>query len=124
MAVMFTWADLRELRLGGHKPTLRMFVTTNPNFARRMTWVGCAAIYHEAGEPMPVELLDGLDVILDVGQCQRAEAVKRLMTTRGATPSRLQVWCACDGELSVLPRECGVAVDQWLTPREVSHEAA
>lgn len=116
MAVVFSWAELAELRQQGYRPSLRMFVTTDPTFARRMTWVGCVAVLHRAGEPMPVELLHGLDVILDVGRCARAESVMRLIRERNVVPERLQVWCGCDGELSIIPRACAEAPDAWLGP--------
>ena len=67
-----TWSDLAELRAQGLRPRLRVIVTTHEPFARRLTWVGAAAIVHAQGEPMPVELLDGLDVILLLGNCERA----------------------------------------------------
>ena len=111
---MMTWDDLAELRARGQRPTLRTFVTTDPAFARRMTWVGCAAVLHEAGTPMPVELLDGLDVILDLGRCERAGAVKRLCDARDVTLARCQAWCRCAQGLTVAPHPCEEAVDAWL----------
>lgn len=126
MAVMFTWDDLRVLRQAGQQPYLRMFVTTNPQFARTMTWVGCAAVYHKAGEPMPVELLDDLDVILDLGTCERAGLVWDLMQRKGVKPSRCQTWCPCSRSLSVQAIRCetAVAVDIWLSERDASKVAA
>lgn len=102
-----TWADLAELRSRGQRPALRMFVTTRESFARRMTWVGCAAVLHEPGEPFPVELLDGLDVILDLGSCERAAKVKRLMDARDVKPTRLQTWCRCEKSLRIDTPACG-----------------
>lgn len=122
MAVMFSWPELADLRQHGYRPTLRMFVTTDPTFARRMTWVGCVAVLHKAGEPMPVELLDDLDVILDLGRCERAESVMRLMRERNVVPARVQVWCGCDGGLSIAPRSCAVAPDDWLVPTGIAKE--
>ncbi len=111
---MMTWDDLAELRGRGQRPTLRTFVTTDPAFARRMTWVGCAAVLHEAGTPMPVELLDGLDVILDVGSCERAGKVARLMAERDVRCSRLQAWCRCERTLRVDTPSCREPEAAWL----------
>ena len=108
-----TWHDLAELRGRGQRPALRMFVTTAPEFARRMTWLGCAAVLHEAGEPMPVELLHGLDVILDLGNCLRAGKVKRLMDVRAVTPARLQTWCRCQKALRIDAPNC-LEDERWL----------
>lgn len=109
-----TWDDLRALRELGQRPTLRLFVTTDELLARRMTWVGAAAIVHRAGEPMPVELLDGLDVILALGRCERAGAVKRLCDSEGVRFARLQAWCRCSRELTVAPHPCEEEPDAWL----------
>jgi hypothetical protein len=112
--VAITWGDLRAMRLRGQRPALRVIVTTSERFANRMQWVGCAAILHEAGTPMPVELLDGLDVILDLGNCERASRVKRLMDTKGVSPERLQAWCQCEQSITVAPRSCAEAEGAWL----------
>lgn len=109
-----TWNDLRAMRLRGQRPALRVFVTTDERFARRMGWVGAAAIVHEVGTPMPVELLDGLDVILDLGRCERAGAVQRLCDAKGVTLERCQAWCRCDQSLSIGPRPCEEGEDAWL----------
>lgn len=109
-----TWADLRALRLRGQRPALRLIVTTDERFARRMAWVGCATIVHEAGTPMPVELLDGLDVILDLGNCDRAGKVKRLCDGKGVNLARCEAWCRCAQILTVAPKPCDEAEDAWL----------
>jgi hypothetical protein len=122
MAVVATWTDLAALRAEGQKPLLRVVVTTNATFARRMTWVGCLAIGHQSGESMPVELLDGLDVILDVGTCDRAASVKRLIDSRSVTPSRLEAWCECNRTLVTTALGCDLdrEFDSLLAPRDAN----
>ena len=126
MAVICTWSDLAELRSHGQAPLLRLIVTTDPTFARRMTWVGCMAIVHNAGEVMPVELLHGLDVILDLGRCERAGAVKRLCDAREVKPTRLEAWCGCDRSLSTIAIPCSVddVFDYKLDPQTVAEMSA
>lgn len=101
-----TWDDLRVLRERGQKPRLALFVTTDERFAYRMLWVGAAAILHKPGAAMPVELLDGLDVIIDAGNCERSGAVKRLMDQRGVTPGQLRTWCRCSQSLAAVALPC------------------
>lgn len=109
-----TWVDLRALRLRGQRPTLRLFVTTSERFASRMAWVGCAAVVHEAGTPMPVELLDGLDVIFDLGNCERAAKVKALCDAKGVNLARCETWCQCAQNLTVAPKPCSEREEAWL----------
>jgi hypothetical protein len=104
----WTWADLRALREDGRRPALPVFVTTAARFAGNLLDAGVAAILHAPGRRMPVDLLEGLDVILDLGPCGRAGAVRRLCDAHGVT-CRLTAWCACDGELTLMPRPCGGA---------------
>lgn len=92
-----TWNDLAELRRAGLQPGLPVYVTNRPMLARNMRDVGCVAIVHRAGERMPVELLDGLDVRLDFGRCDLAGRVHRLMRLREVEPKRVRAWCECCG---------------------------
>lgn len=114
MAVTMTWSDLRALRLRGQRPSLRLIVTTSARFAHRMAWVGCASIVHESGTAMPVELLDGLDVILDLGNCDRASKVKRLCDSKGVNLARCEAWCQCAQNLTVSPKSCDEPERAWL----------
>lgn len=76
-------------------------------------------ILHEAGTPLPVKLLDGLDVIFMLDRCDKASAVWRLMQERGVKPSRMRAWCNCFDQLVAAPADCASARDtnDWLEGR-------
>lgn len=101
-----TWQDLRTLRSHGQRPALVTFVTTDERWARRLTDLGVAAIVHRAGQPMPVEILDGMDVILDLGSCERAAKVARLMAAKNVVAERMRSWCRCSHTLTAVECEC------------------
>jgi hypothetical protein len=107
---MNTWADLREIRRQGMRPSLPVVVTTD---GQRPTWLlaeeGCLVIRHNAGETFHVELLDGLRVWLFIGNCDRASAVVSLMGAKGIRPSELGSWCPCMGRMDFQPVHCEVA---------------
>lgn len=102
-----TWGQLADLRANGKRPALTVFVTTDERYARRLMFdLGVMAILQKPGEPMPVELLEGLDVILWLDDCEQAAAVSRLVRRRGVTPASLRAWCRCDRELTVSVGPC------------------
>lgn len=103
-----TWDDLRELRRQGLKPSLPVLVTT-ANDARTYADEGFAVIRHSPGQPFPVELLDGLRVMLFLGNCDRASAVVRVMAMRGVKPAELMAWCGCFGRVDRQPVSCETA---------------
>jgi hypothetical protein len=109
-----TWDALAEVRRKGMKPLLPVYVTDRWMLAKNMRDVGCISILHKPGKPMPVRLLDGLDVRLDVGTCERAGRVKRLMDQRDVKPATMRAWCQCAGEFVALCVECEKGDESWL----------
>jgi hypothetical protein len=110
------WDALRMLRMGGQKPSLPVIVTTKPLLPQRLEGVGCLVILHKAGEPMPVKLLDGLDVIFNFDKCGLTDHVMALAKAKGVEMGRVQTWCGCANLLSILPLNCyqhGQIMD-WL----------
>lgn len=115
--VEFTdWDALRQLRLGGQKPSLPIIVTTKPYLPRRLYGVGCLVILHRAGEVMPIALLEGLDVIFWFDRCELVIHVDRLAKSKGIKFGWVKVWCSCAGVLSILPMSCAshAAMVEWL----------
>lgn len=105
------WGDLRDLRSRGLKPTLPVIVTTR-NDCRTYAEEGFAVINHSPGEPFPAELLDGLRVVLFLGNCDRAAAVARLMVSQDVKPAELRTWCTCFERLDSCVCSCET-VHQW-----------
>lgn len=105
------WQDLREIRRKGLKPSLPVLVTT-----RKDCWtyaeLGFAVVHHEAGKPFPAELLDGLRVLLFLGDCDKAQAVVRMLRARQVKPAELRTWCPCYARLDRSPVSCEVNA-QW-----------
>ena len=110
---MVTWADLAELRARGQRPALPVYVTNRPVLARNMNDVGCLTILHRSGEPMPVELLRGLDVRLDFDLCETAGLVKRLMDRRDVQPASLRAWCRCARGFTAMCGACDTGGEPW-----------
>lgn len=111
-----TWGQLAQLRANGRRPALPVFVTTREWYARRLIGVGAMTIIHKPGEPMPVELLEGLEVILALESCEQASAVWKLMKRRESFPARCESWCWCDQSLTVSVGPCAdlKAIDEAL----------
>jgi hypothetical protein len=107
------WADLQELRRQGLKPSLPVLVTTARD-CRTYDEEGFAVIRHSPGQPFPAELLDGLRVMLFLGNCDRAASVVRAIQTKGVTPVELRTWCACFGRLDSCICSCAT-VHMWET---------
>lgn len=108
-----TWDQLADLRRRGLRPGLPVYVTDRPVLARNMTDVGCVAILHRKGEPMPVALLEGLDVRLDFGRCEIAGRVKRLMDRREVVAGDLRAWCQCAREFVAVCGGCDDGSEPW-----------
>jgi hypothetical protein len=110
------WDSLRMLRMNGQKPALPVIVTTKPHLPRRLEGVGCMTILHTAGQPMPVQLLDGLEVIFWFDNCGLMFHVSNLAKSKGVTFARTQVWCSCMGGLSLFALSCDshAAMLKWL----------
>lgn len=104
------------LRMGGHKPALPVIVTTKPYLPRRLEGVGCMTILHKAGTPMPIQLLEGLEVIFWFDTCGLMVHVLDLAKAKEVTFARAQVWCSCGNLLSLLPMSCEshAAMIDWL----------
>lgn len=108
-----TWALLAEARRQGMKPALPVFVTDRWMLARNMADIGCMTILHKRGEPMPVKLLDGLDVRLDFGRCELAGRVKRLMDAKDVKPAKLRAWCDCARDFVAVCGPCDDGSEPW-----------
>jgi hypothetical protein len=82
----------------------------------RLEGVGCMVILHKAGDPMPVKLLDGLDVIFFFDRCDLAAHVGQLAKSKDVKFARAQSWCCCSGMLSVVLCSCEshAAMIEWL----------
>jgi hypothetical protein len=108
-----TWDVLREARRQGMRPELPVYVTDRWPLVRNMADCGCIAILHKRGEPMPVKLLDGLDVRLDFGKCETAGRVKRLMDARDVQPAKLRAWCNCARDFVAVCGPCDDGSEPW-----------
>jgi hypothetical protein len=106
---MSSWRQLQEMRSRGERPALPVIVTTSSRLEGNLRGVGALVIEHRPGERMPVQVLDGLRVILALDRCDRALAVKHLMDGRGVRCERVQAWCRCSKQLTAVPTTCGVA---------------
>ena len=119
------WDALRLMRSQGHKPSLPVIVTSKTHLPRRLDGVGCLAILHQAGESPPVQLLDGLDVIVWFDTCELGARFMRFALNRGVKFARYQAWCTCGKNLTVLALDCKSYADgdAWFE-RQRSHHAA
>lgn len=101
-----TWDTLADVRREGLRPELPVYVTDRWSLVRNMAEIGCVSILHKRGEPMPVELLHGLDVRLDFGSCELGARVKRLMDHHEVTPRSMLAWCERCGGWSAIAGVC------------------
>jgi hypothetical protein len=110
-----TWEQLGMLRLSGRKPSLPVIVTTNRHLPWNLSGVGAMTVLHESGKPLPVGLLDGLDVLLVFENCDQAGKVNRLMRTKGFAWRSCSAYCKCEQRLTTC---CGPCVET----REIDKE--
>lgn len=108
-----TWHELAALRLRGMKPELPVYVTDRWRLVENMTDVGCVAIMHRQGQPMPVGWLGGLDVRLDFSRCEMAGRVADLMRRREVTPRSMRAWCKCAREFVTVCGACDDGSEPW-----------
>lgn len=113
MGQLATWADLGELRRRGMRPELPVYVTDRWRAAQTYADIGCLAILHKRGEPMPVAWLQGLDVLVDFDRCETAGKVKRLMDSRGVEPRWMRAWCRCAREFVATCGACDQGDEPW-----------
>jgi hypothetical protein len=97
---MNTWTELRELRQAGQKPAFPLVITTHYPRCIPQAAAGCMVIVQESGKPLPVELLEGLDVVIDFEDCAQATAVANLVRKHQVTPASFRVWCECEQVLA------------------------
>jgi hypothetical protein len=107
------WDTLRQMRNAGHKPALPVFICSYPRFAKNLTDCGAFVIVHPPSRPMPVELLEGLDVRLHFLNCDMGGRVKRLMDAKDVKPKSLQVWCNCGETYTVSCGPCDDGSEPW-----------
>lgn len=86
---------------------MKLIVTTSSRMAFGMDRIGVMVIVHRSGEPMPVELLEDLDVIFWLGDCDKNAAVLKLLNSRGVTVRAFKCWCDCEQILTSLVAPCG-----------------
>lgn len=108
-----TWTELADLRRRGLRPELPVYVTDRWMLARNMTDVGCVAILHKRGEPMPVRLLEGLDVCLEFPTCVASGRVARLIRERNVAPRSLRAWCRCARDFVSVFAGCDTGDEPW-----------
>lgn len=110
---MVSWNFLADLRRRGTRPELPVYITDRRILAANMHGCGCVAILHQAGEPMPVRWLHGLDVMLAFSRCETAGKVKRLMDAREVRPRSLRAWCRCAGGFVACAGSCDAGDEPW-----------
>lgn len=108
-----TWDDLRLLRQQGLRPSLPLLVTVRDS-CRTYAEEGFAVVRHSPGEPFPAELLDGLRVVLFLGNCDRAASVVRAIVAKDVKPAELRTWCTCFDRLDSCVCSCATVRD-WET---------
>jgi hypothetical protein len=107
------WETLRQLRKAGKRPTFPLYLTDSWMFSRNLGDAGAMVITHPPGLPMPVELLDGLDVRLHFAACDKGGRVVNLIRAKGVKPQSLQVWCDCACGYTVAAGPCDDGSEPW-----------
>jgi hypothetical protein len=109
------WDALRILRKQGKRPHFPVHVVSlfPRRFDDNMAAINVMVIRHNPGEPMPVELLDGLDVSLHFGNCEMGGRVVQMMRAKGVTPKSLKVWCNCGDGYTVSCGPCDDGSEPW-----------
>ena len=106
---MSTWADLKSLRDAGHRPAHMLTVFApgaHRNFRAAMIEIGAMVIDHQLDQPIPLELIGGLEVLLMYEICEDACELARRMWGMKYPPTRCRVWCSCSKALTVTPGPC------------------
>lgn len=100
---MSGWDKLRALRNQGSLPKC-VIVTDDPHMP--LIEQGNLGILHDHSAPMPVSLLNGLNVIFWFKRCDYAAAVQALMIEQNVRLKTGAVWCHCAGQLNASPLPC------------------
>jgi hypothetical protein len=95
-----TWQELRTLRDRGQKPRL-LCVTTDFRRCVDRAKSGAMVVVHRAGEALPVELLDGLNVELHLDDCSQTFRLAKAWKSWGVQPALCSAWCQCEGRMSI-----------------------
>lgn len=105
---MNDWADLKALRDAGHRPAhmLAVFSGDHWRFRAAMIENGAMVIDHPSGQPIPIELLAGLEVLLMFSRCGEAMEIAKQIRGAKHPPLRCRVWCECMQDLSVIAMKC------------------
>jgi hypothetical protein len=104
-----TWQELQALRDRGQKPAL---LCVTPDFRRCADRAkeGAMVVVHKAGEQLPVELLDGLNVELYLDDCSQTFRLAKAWKGREIQPALCSAWCHCEGRMTVsVSPDCGHA---------------
>jgi len=115
-----SWQDLRDLRNLGRAPAKPVIVTTDKRVGYTEESKGSLVVVHEAGQPMPTELLAGLDVVFVFSRCELAGKVARMIRQKEVgTPKTMTAWCECFGELDAMTCACKekLALDNWINSK-------
>lgn len=106
-----TWADLRALRENGQRPAEMIVITTQRWFVRGWDQQGVMCILHRAGESLPVELLQGLEVMVWLDSCDQTYALIKHMNLRGVQTKNFHHVCKCYS-----------TCESWCRPCQDTHE--
>lgn len=106
-----TWEQLRVLREAGRKPALMVVITTQRWFVRGWDQQGVMCILHRPGEKFPVELLEGLEVLVWLDNCDQTYALIRHMSLKGVQAKNFHHVCKCYS-----------CCDSWCRPCSETHE--
>lgn len=101
-----TWSQLERIRAAGQRPFLPIIVTTNRRLPWNLDGVGAMTILHQRGEAMPIELLEGLNVILMLNDCEQAANVNRLRRAKSVMWKSCAAWCECEKTLTTCVGRC------------------
>ena len=117
--MILTWDELRAIREADQRPGLPVIVTLDRRDAFAVFTPAFAVIVHEPGKAIPLEVLDGLAVILRM-PCPKAARVARALRAKGVKPTHCESWCACLRELTNAPATtCRFGVEiaaEWEAP--------
>lgn len=102
------------MRARGRFPKL-VILTDDPKMPLRGT--GNFVIEHASGDPMPVTLLDGLNVVFWFQRCASAAAARQLARERGVKFERARCYCRCSRTIGVTTFDCRTypATLEWLS---------
>lgn len=107
------WTDLASLRARGQRPAL-LCVTTEFRRCREQAEAGAMVVVHKPGEPLPVELLEGLNIELHLDDCSQTFRLLKAWKARDVAPALCSAWCRCEGAMTIaISPNCTHAQECW-----------